>query len=311
MFNLSSRLKAGVAISAVAVALTACAGNTGHNGDVSLLSGPPVKEIKTPYENALMCIRSHAPAHKMTVGVASIADRTGKYNYDTNGSGNFITQGGGDIMTSALWKTGAVNLVERLDTRVTEWELSMAQKRLLGDGTTSKVKTKDGSRSVAYRLIPEGGVEGSDAYVVGSINSLDFNIASGGAEVSVSGIGGKARAYRALVGMDLRLVDSKTSKIIASTSINKQIVGEDVGFGIGRFFGTTLVEVDVGEKRNEPLHLALRSMLQLGAYNLIKQAYGISACDSIIKNIEGVKDVKTSDNTPAVKKDIAATNDRV
>lgn len=310
-------MRTSLRIATAVAGVVALAGCTAYGGDAKYLTGPSVTETETPYDNALACLATHMNGRDLhRVAVGQIADRTGKVNYD-EGTGNFITQGAGDILSTELYEARVAQLVERLDTRILEWELQQANDKYLGDGESRTVRTADGRDvRVQYRAVPAGGVRGSDYYVVGSINSLDFAVESGGVSARIAGIGPRARFYRMVAALDLRLVNTRTGVVETASSVNKQIIGEDMGFGIGRFFGQTLVEVDAGTKRNEPLHLALRAMLQRSAFEMMSDLYGIDApdCRAPMENVEGVinsnaapTEAKAEDgdtNTPANDEDI-------
>lgn len=240
-----------------------------RGSDVPLPSGPPVQNASTPYDTGLQCIKGEVRKQgaQYTLAVGEIADRTGKFNFDS-GNGYYVTQGAGDVLSSAFY--GVVNLVERLDTSILEWELDKANQKILGDAAGPR--TVNGE-TYYYRPIQAGGIVGSDYYIVGSINSLDLAITSAGASLYVQGVGAGARQFRLLVGLDLRVVETRTGRVVAASSVNKQIVGDEVSAGIGRFFGTTLVEFDMGQRQNEPLHFALRAMLQYAAMDLLAQLY--------------------------------------
>jgi curli biogenesis system outer membrane secretion channel CsgG len=278
-----------ILLAGAAVMFAGCAAVTPPSIPAPLLTGPPVQTISTPYDTALACLQKMAPAaqNKYTLAVGDVADRTGKISMDEGGTGNFVTQGAGDIISSALMRAGIVNVVERLDTRVLLFEQKQAQDKFLGDGVSRVIELPNGQRQeVAYRGIQAGIVRGSDFYILGSINSLDFGVVSGGGEVSIAGVGARARQFRAVVGLDLRVVHTQSSRVVSATSLQKQIVGTEVGAGVGRFFGDYLVEVDIGEKRNEPLQMALRSMLQLAVFDLLTDLHGIKGCREEIEALE-------------------------
>jgi len=140
-------------------------------------------------------------------------------------------------------------------------------------------------------------VQVMDYYLTGSINTLDF-IPGAAAEVTVAGIGPRYRQSRALVGLDLHLTRADTTEVVGAVNISKQIFAEEMGFGIGRFFGTTLVDFDLGSGNREPLQLSLRSMLQYGLYEILKQVEPerVSHCQSIVDQVEGVHETVKPDN---------------
>ncbi|MDF1585325.1 CsgG/HfaB family protein [Marinimicrococcus flavescens] len=256
---------------AASMTLAACTA-----GNMPLLRGPAVEPALTPQSDALACLAEKAPDPRRKVAVASVTDRTGKFSVD---DGGYKVSQGPDLMAiSAFAKTGAVDLVERLDTKVLEWELNYADKKVLGDGPRIAV-TPQGRQKVAYRGIMPGELMGSDYYLVGGITSIDYNIGSAGAEVSISGIGGGYREFRLLVGVDLRLVETRTSRIAAVSSLQKQIVGYETQAGIFRFFGDTLVDVSAGNKVNEPISLGVRAVIERAVFDLVTQVYGLADGD--------------------------------
>ncbi|MGO2504042.1 MAG: CsgG/HfaB family protein, partial [Cobetia marina] len=76
-------------------------------------------------------------------------------------------------------------------------------------------------------------------------------------------------------GLDLRMVDIRTFRTVYVTSLQKQVVGYEVEAGIYRFFGNQLVEFDSGAVRNEPLQLGVRSVVEMGAYQLLTEGLGL------------------------------------
>lgn len=260
-------MKRIMTVAAAALSLAACA-----SGRAPLLQGPAIEQATTTESSALACLADHVPGDKRVVAVASVTDRTGKFSVD---DGGYKVSQGPDLMAiSALAKTGAVDLVERIDTKILEWEIGYADKKVLGDGPRV-MRTKNGPQKVTYRAIMPGQLTGSDYYLVGGITSIDYNIASSGAQVSISGIGGGYREFRLLVGVDLRMVETRTSRIAAVASLQKQIVGYEVQSGIFRFFNDTLVDVNAGTKVNEPISLGVRAVIERAAFDLVTQIYGM------------------------------------
>ena len=94
------------------------------------------------------------------------------------------------------------------------------------------------------------------------------------------------------VGMDLFLTDTKTSEVIGHSSVFKQVVADEIGANIGRFFGNILVSVDMGQQNREAVHFALRNMLKMAVYEMLADLYDIDSksCGSIIEKVEGVHD---------------------
>ncbi len=241
-----------------------CASMTSHTVDMPLTEGPKaVSQIETPYDSLLACMKRSFKGKFYSVGVGSISDETGKFSIGDSGTGKFVTQGAGDIVQSALLQTQIVRVVNRRDPRVMDMESSHG-------------------RTMQWIA--------SDYHITGSINSLDF-LPGGGFDVNVYGAGAKYKQHRMLVGMDLSLTNTHTSEVVAVSSIFKQIVADEMGAGVGRFFGQTLVSIDLGQQSREAVHFATRNMLKLAVYNLLSDLYGIrdNGCGKIVENIQGVK----------------------
>ena len=168
------------------------------------------------------------------------------------------------MVQSALIQTGIVRVVNRRDPRVMDMELKYG-------------------RSLRWLA--------SDYHITGSINSLDF-LPGAGIDATVWGVGAKYRQYRMLVGMDLALTNTYTSEVVGVANIFKQIVADEMGAGVGRFFGATLVSIDIGNQNREAIHFATRNMLKLAVYNLLSELYGVedNGCGVIIEDIKGVGD---------------------
>src|SRR5690625_3719989 len=161
------------------LALAGCAGVTGVEmplKDAPLVKGPPVRDIVTPFDEALVCLDGRI-SNGYSFAVGAVLDQTGKEQLTDGGAGRFVTQGAGDIIQSALFKAGA-SVVNRRDPRVIVNEMQWG----LRDASS---------------LLPAA------FHITGSINSLDF-IPGSGFDVSISGIGPRYRQHRILVGSTWR-----------------------------------------------------------------------------------------------------------
>src|SRR5690606_12552519 len=148
----------------------------------------------------------------VVIGVGDIKDYTGKYSIN---EGNAITQGGALMVYSALGKlSGAVRIAERFDPTIAERELAYTERRQLGDGDTRHLGGPDGQQQVRRLLHYGGTIHKSDYFIVGGITELNYDISSGGVEAGVNQIGVKRRTYGQSVGIDLRIVDTKTLMVV-------------------------------------------------------------------------------------------------
>jgi curli production assembly/transport component CsgG/holdfast attachment protein HfaB len=225
----------------------------------------PVTNNDTPYSQCLTGLKSIKANHLPVFAVGEIADKTGQVDKDNNGYA--LTQGVSEMMISALAKTGKVNLVERLDLRIPLAEVKLAEQKRL-------------SRNINdYGRLPA-----SDFIVVGALTELNYNIVSGGTQLFVKGIGGGGRMVVINVALDLRVVDSRNFAVRYVTSLQKQIYGYEVEANVFRFFGDTLLEFDAGMIKNDPLQLGVRSVVEMGVYQIMTEFLGLpvaKSCDLV------------------------------
>jgi curli biogenesis system outer membrane secretion channel CsgG/outer membrane protein OmpA-like peptidoglycan-associated protein len=247
---------------------------TVHSKEAPVMAGSTSRNNATPLEPAFVCLSqafavAQVPLVAITVG--DMKDYTGKYSQT---EGNAITQGGSLMMYSALGKMGrSVRLQERFDTRIAELELAYADRRQLGDGQLHAVEA--GKPQVPWVPYFGGSILRSDYYIVGGITEVNYNIQSRGAEFNVSSIGGKVRTFTMNVGVDMRIVDSRSLLVVKTISMQKQITGTEVGAGIFRFFGTDLLDVNMGSKNQEPLQLGVRTTIEHGLLELLGAVSGL------------------------------------
>ena len=241
----------------------------------------PVIANETPYSDALRCLANYTAQRPLRVAVGQIADYTGKLESDN--SGRKLTQGAALMAMSALSKAG-VPLVERFDTSVAEMELKYANVKLITDG-----KHPEGAGD--YRRILAGSIPGSNYYLVGGITELNFNIRSLGANgdgggTSTNSLKGTAGAnlYVMNVGLDLRLVNTDTLEVVDVISYQKQIIGRQEQAGVFDFMGHTFFDASIGESALEPIQLAVRSVIERAALEMISRLYHTppEACTSVL-----------------------------
>jgi curli biogenesis system outer membrane secretion channel CsgG len=304
LFSPGKRLTALLGVSGLV--LSACASPVaGPSGVYSQPTGDaPVIANPTPYSAALVCEAEFARAHNVNaprIAIGRIADYTGKLEAD--GSGRKITQGASLMAMSAFAKAG-VPLVERYDTSVSELELKYANSKLISD------KPTPGAQAPAdYRQIMAGQVPGSDFYIAGGITELNFNIRSNG--ITAAGGGGNnagavgqagASTYVMNVGIDLRLVNTRTLEVVDVISDQKQIIAHQIGVGVFSMWNGNAFSMTAGEGATEPLQLAVRSVIEREAVEMIANLYGMpgpEACMRFDPLGDGVTTGQTGAYVPA------------
>jgi len=259
-----------LALLALAFALEGCISPSADSAGryTAPIGGSPVISNETPYSAALRCMAGYTGQHPIKIAVGQIADYTGKSESDN--SGRKITQGAALMAMSALSKAG-VQLVERFDTSVAEMELKYANNRLIG---------ADQNGGPDYRQIMAGSIPGSDYYLVGGITELNFNIRSEGANgdgggTATNGVKGQVGVsmYVMNVGLDLRLVDTKTLQVVDVISYQKQIIGRQISAGVFDFLGANFFDASVGESALEPIQLAVRSTIERAVLEMTSRLY--------------------------------------
>ncbi len=234
--------------------------------EVPIVIGAPVRDNRSPMEAALACFGDQlvaANGKPTVIGVGEVRDYTGKYSIN---EGNAITQGGSLMVFSALGKIGGpLRIAERFDPTIAERELGYTDRRQLGNGLVHEV---NGER-VPWLPYFGGTIAQSDYYIVGGITEVNYNIRSGGAQVTINNLGPEARVFTQSVAIDLRIVDTRSLLVLKTVSLTKQFTGYEIGAGVFRFFGTELFDINIGAKGQEPLQLGIRTALEEGVLRLV------------------------------------------
>jgi holdfast attachment protein HfaB len=266
-------------IAAASLVLTGCATPiAGSAGNYATPTGSaPVTPNPTPYSAALVCMAGYARNARLVaprIAIGRIADYTGKAEAD--GSGRKITQGASLMAMSAFAKAG-MPLVERFDTSVSELELRYANNKLISDEPNPAP-----DKAAEYRRILAGQVPGSDFYVAGGVTELNFNIRSSGVDISGGGV--KSTAAKGVlrgrymvmnVGLDLRLINTRTLEVVDVISYQKQVVGREIGAGLFDFMDGNVFDVSAGTGALEPMQLAVRSLVERAVVEMTANLYGM------------------------------------
>jgi curli biogenesis system outer membrane secretion channel CsgG len=269
--------RAAAAIAALTFTLSGCATPVAGSGGLYArpVGDAPVTANPTPYSAALVCLGDYAHNHSLPsprIAVGRISDYTGK---DDSDGGRKITQGASLMAISALAKSGA-RLVERYDTSVSELELKYANNKLITDAGQA-TPGKPGP----YRRITAGQVEGSDYYLVGGVTEFNYNIRSAGVNAAALSLGSSGASgslggqlYVMNVGLDLRLVDTRTLEVVDVVSYQKQIIARQVSAGFYKIVGPAAVDAALGEGGLEPIQLAVRSVIERAVLEMMSRLYG-------------------------------------
>jgi len=272
-----------LAVAASALAVTGCVSPWANEAGLyaTPIGDAPVTANPTPYSNALVCMANYATATgkaRPRIAVGRVLDYTGKVDLE---GGRQVTQGASLMAMSAFAKAGA-HLVERFDTSVSELELKYSNNRLIG----ADPGVGQGPAEPEFRQIMAGEIPGSDYYFVGGITELNSNIRSVGIDAFIGDLDptdakGRAgfKAFVINVGVDLRLVSTKTLEVVDLISYQKQIIGRETSAGIFDFANGNIFDVGAGERAMEPIQLAIRSTIERSVLEMTANLYGVANAD--------------------------------
>ena len=237
--------------------MSTLSGCASFQADNELVDGPPVRDIVTPYDEALDCLGGKI-SDQAVFGVGRIPDLTGLKVSRNNGGPN-ITQGAGDIVQSALLKA----------------DVTVVNRRDMG---TAVLESQWGIRDLSQQ-IP------TLFAITGSINSLDY-IPPSGFEFYIGGVGPRKRNSSILVGLDLAVTNTQTGQIVSNVSLKKRIVAGEHGFGANRVVRSVILSFESGVSKREALNFALREMLQLATFDLLTQLMPSKKWNACAQKIE-------------------------
>jgi holdfast attachment protein HfaB len=255
----------------LALAVTGCASVDKPAARVEPIRGSAPEVITTDYTAALQCIGRHVrsqpyPAPRLAVGL--ITDMTGAQDQL---QGRRLTQGATLMAITAAADAG-MRLVERYDMGVLQVELDYARSGLLRDSEQ------------VIREVQAGAIQGADLYIIGGITEFNPNIRSRGADAFAAGQSARATSlslggsdYVVDVGIDLRLVDARSSEVLAVRSLRKQIVGREIRAGVFGFVDGTTIDIGGGQRAMEPVQTAVRTMVDRIVYEFIASLYDVPA----------------------------------
>jgi curli biogenesis system outer membrane secretion channel CsgG len=182
---------------------------------------------------------------KARVAVSRFEDKTGKGWYTGK-----IGDGMADQLSTALFNTNRYILLERqqLGDVLQEQDL----------GASGRVRQDTAA--------PIGQIEGAELLITGAVTEFEDKASGGGGGVGGFGggvvgavLGGFSNAHMAI---DLRVIDTRTSRIVAATSVEGKASDFDAGGALGGYFGGGAVGGALGGWKNTPREKALRVCIQ-------------------------------------------------
>lgn len=294
----------------IGIVLSGCSESLVEAASVNspVIKGPAPRFSMTPMSHALACLRS-LPKNDLRIGVSEITDGTGVMEGGAQNS-RALSQRPDMMMVVALSNAGA-SLVNRSSVNVAEWEMGKAMEKKLGDGRAAMMDLE----KVYFRPIKSGVLLGSTHYITGAITELNWNIDSGVAEGGAYSASLGRRTYRISIAVDIVVTDTVTTRIVHARSYTKQVVGIEQNANFFRFFAQSailkavaagnppaaaltqameLFNANIGEKQNEPTQTALRWVIDLAAYDIMRTLNGSGEhCDAELP--DGTRDAVSFD----------------
>jgi curli production assembly/transport component CsgG len=198
----------------------------------------------------------------LTVAVYSFIDKTGQRKPSSTLSlfSTAVSQGADSYVIKSLrevCKGKWFRVVERggIDNLIKERQIIKQTREIFGD-------KKELGPLLYAGLILEGGIIGYDS-----------NTRTGGAGVAIFNIGPYTQYSQDMVIINMRLVSVQTGEVLASVTVEKNILSTSDGVSTMRFFnmGTGEYEVEVQQTYNEPISYATRSAIETGIMELIEE----------------------------------------
>ncbi len=182
---------------------------------------------------------------KARIAVARFKDKTGGGWYNSR-----IGDGMADQLTTALFNSNRFIVLERqtLDAVLDEQDL----------GASGRIKEETAA--------PIGEIEGAELLVVAAVTEFQDKASGGGGAVGGFGggvlgalAGGVSNAHMAI---DLRLIDTKTSRIVAATSVEGKATDVKLGGAVGGYFGGGALGGALSGYKNTPTGKAIRQCIK-------------------------------------------------
>ena len=226
----------------------------------------------TQYTTALQCLGGYLqtqriPLNRFTVG--RVEDLTGKQDLV---NGKRVTQGASLMVITAL-SQASVPMVERLELAIGEVELKYTDLKLIGDNNQ-------------MRLTYGGSVVGSDYFIVGGITEVNYNVRSGAFDSMIRYTGLSGRYAVLDLGLDLRMVNTRTLEVVKVSSLRKQIIGTEVRTGFFRFFNDTTIDISASDISQEPIQRGIRMLSEMAVFEMLKAVYAVpqGICEEHLSN---------------------------
>ncbi len=167
-------------------------------------------------------------------------------------------QGLRDMLTTAMVQSKRYRVLERQNLGALKQEMSLGQQ---GYADKSGVK--------------KGGIKGADLLIMGAVTGWDPATSGTGGGIGGGGLLGSATAIvgglkgafkKSSMAMDIRIVDTRTSEVLAATRVEGEAKDVNLGGFLGGFGGGGGMVGGLGGFAKTPMEKAIRTCL----YNAVK-----------------------------------------
>lgn len=183
---------------------------------------------------------------KVTFGIAGV-----QFNYASNQQAA-EAEGLKDMLTTAMVQSKRFRVLERQNVESLKTEIGLQE-----DGYTDDTG------------VQKGGFKGVDLVVMAAVTGWDPG--SSGGKGSISGLLGKranallgaanAGYSKSYMAMDIRIVDARTSEILAATSVETTAKDVNIGGALGVLTGGNKLSGGLSGHANTPMEKAIRSTI--------------------------------------------------
>jgi curli biogenesis system outer membrane secretion channel CsgG len=203
--------------------------------------------------------RESALGAKARIAVSRFTNKTGKGWWS-----GAIGDGMADMLATSLFNTNRFIVLERQAVQDVIQEQNL--------GASGRV-----SKETAAAI---GKIEGAELLVMGAVTEFEPGSSGGGGSLSGSGIpgwggrvlGGISGAFKeAHLAIDLRLVDARTSRIVAATSVEGTATDVNLGALAGGYGPSVAMAGSLGGWSKTPMEKALRICLNKAVEFVVSQ----------------------------------------
>lgn len=229
---------------AVLIWLSSCA----PSAYVTSTGGPSIEEARAE--------RYDGPKARIAVG--EFQDKTAKGGGSTGWIGMFgvnfkqIGDGMRDMLTTALFNSNRYTVLEREQLGAVLKEQDLATEGRIKKGTEA----------------PTGEIYGAELIITAAVTEFEGSAKGVGGGTKVLGVTVGGGVKKAHIAIDIRIIDTKTSQIVAATSVE----GSATSFGVGgatRIGGT--LPVGLGGFAKTPTEKAIRVCIQKAVEYIVSQ----------------------------------------